>query len=297
MTQQTTLAQVQTLVDELLEAARTGAIIPVRLPGQVEAIKNALAEVETGQEDGSSTPSSDGPPADMQAFLREQAEFMSTAVHELRVPMTSIRGYADMLNTPSMGELNEMQQQFLQTIRTNAKRMETLLTDVSDISKIRGGTLKINAKMDMFKNIAMRVEKDMSPAAEEMGRTLKFDIPQGLPLLNTDGDLLAKALNKLVENALRYTREDGVVTVRAEAEGNLLHIMVEDNGIGIQPQDQAQLGTIYFRSDDEYVRSYKGSGLGIPIAYGIIKLLDGKVRVESEPDKGTRFIITFTGMT
>src|SRR5690606_17177007 len=298
MTQQNALAQAQALVDELLEAARTGAIIPVRLPGQVEAIKNALAEAEAqAQDGGSGAPAAAEVPADRETFLREQAEFISTAVHELRVPMTSIRGYADMLNTPSMGELNDMQKQFLQTIRTNAKRMETLLTDDSDMSKIRGGTLKINPKMDMFKNIALRVEKEMLPVAEEMGRTLVFDIPQGLPLLNIDGDLLAKALSKLVENGLRYTLDGGEVRVRGEAEGNLLRIIIEDNGIGMTADEVAQLGTVYFRADHDHVRSYKGSGLGIPIAYGIINALDGKVSVESEPGNGTRFTISFTGMS
>ena len=295
MTEQEALAQVRALVDELLEAARKGAIIPVRLPGQVEAIQTALAAAD--QPTASDGASKSEAPADMQAFLKEQAEFMSTAVHELRVPMTSIRGYADMLNTPAMGELNDMQKQFLQTIRTNAKRMETLLTDVSDISKIRGGTLKLSLKMDMFKNIIMRVEKDMMPVAEEMARTLTFDAPQGLPLLNTDGELLAKAIKKMVENALRYTLDGGVVNVRAEADGNRLRIIIEDNGIGMTPEEIAQLGTLYYRADHDHVRNYKGSGLGIPIAYGIIHLLDGKVDLESQPEQGTRFILTFTGMS
>jgi signal transduction histidine kinase len=295
MTEQDALAQARALVDELLDAARKGAIIPVRLPGQVEAIQNALAAV--GQSSAGDGAGNTEASADRQAFLKEQAEFMSTAVHELRVPMTSIRGYADMLNTPAMGELNDMQKQFLQTIRANAKRMETLLTDVSDISKIRGGTLKISLKMDMFKNILMRVEKDMTPVAEEMARTLTFDAPQGLPLLNTDGELLAKALKKLVENALRYTLDGGVVNVRAEADGNLLRVIVEDNGIGMTSEEIAQLGTLYYRADHDHVRSYKGSGLGIPIAYGIITLLDGRVSVESQPAQGTRFILTFTGMS
>lgn len=295
MSQDNTLTQARALVDELLEAAKTGAIVPVRLPGQVEAIASALAEAEA--ESGSDSSASDAVSADMETFLKEQAEFMSVAIHELRVPMTSIRGYADMLNTPSMGELNDMQKQFLDTIRNNAKRMETLLQDVSDFSKVRGNTLVIGPKMDMFKNIAMRVEKDMSPVAEAMGRKLTFDIPQGLPILNTDGEMLAKALNKLVENALRYTLDDGEVSVSADNVDNKLRIKIQDNGIGMTEADMAQLGTAYFRSDHDHVLTYKGSGLGIPIAYGIIKALDGDVTVDSQPDEGTTFTVTLAGMT
>ena len=289
------LSNARTLVDELLEAAKTGAIIPVRLPGQIEAIASALSEAETETaEDNEKTASAS---TGEQESLKEQAEFISVAIHELRIPMTSIRGYADMLNTPAMGDLNDMQQQFVNTIRTNAKRMETLMTDVSDISKLRGGTLRVNPKMDMFKNIVLHVEKAMAPLAEEMNRTLTFDTPQGLPLLNTDGELLAKAINKLVENALRYTHEGGEVQVSAVADGSTLHIRIADNGIGMTGEEMAQLGTLYFRADNDHVRSYKGSGLGVPIAYGIVRMLGGDVTVESQPEQGTAFTVTLEGMS
>jgi two-component system sensor histidine kinase BaeS len=175
--------------------------------------------------------------------------------------------------------------------------MDTLMTDVSDIAKVRGGTLKIGVKMDMFKNIAMMVENAMKPVAEQIGRTLTFDIPQGLPLLNTDGELLAKALNKLVENGLRYQeREDGSVTVRGRADGNTLVVEIADTGIGMTAEDLAQLGTVYFRSENEVVRSYKGSGLGVPVAYGIVKALGGSVDVASEAGAGTTFTVRIAGM-
>ncbi len=292
------LTQARALVDELLEAARAGRIIPIRLPGQVEAISEALAQVEQAEAQaaggGSGKAETSG---EAQDYLTEQAEFMSIAIHELRVPMTSILGYADMLNTPSMGELSDMQKQFLQTIRTNARRMQTLLSDVSDVSKVRGRTMKLAHKMDMFKNIAMRIEKDMLPVAQEMNRNLTFDIPQGLPILNTDGEVLAKALNKLVENALRYTHEGGNVHLSAASENNNLVIKISDDGIGMSPEEIAQLGTLYFRADHDYVRQYKGSGLGIPIAYGIVELLGGTVNVESTPDAGTTFMIVLPGMS
>ncbi|MBL8133460.1 MAG: HAMP domain-containing histidine kinase [Anaerolineae bacterium] len=295
------LEQIHALVDELIQQAKSGALVPVRLPGQLEAVKDALNALSSAasapvaaapaQSGTGETAGADDPVAEV---MKEQAKFISHAVHELRTPMTSIRGYADMLTT--MGQLNEMQKQFAETIRSNARRMEGLLTDVSDISKIRGGTLRYALKMDMYKNVAMMVEKQMQPIAESLGRSLTFDTPQGLPLLNTDGELLAKALCKLVENALRYCEDQCAVTVRAKAENNTLFITIEDNGIGMSPEDLAQLGTIYFRSENEVVRSHKGSGLGIPVAYGILKLLNGTVAVKSEPGVGTTFTISLPGM-
>jgi two-component system cell cycle sensor histidine kinase PleC len=288
----TALEQAQALLEELLQAARSGAIVPVRLPGQIEAISNLLVKAKEEQKAAQATPS-----ADMESFLKEQAYFIGHAIHELRTPMTSIRGYSDMLGNAAMGPLNDMQKQFLETIRTNSKRMEGLMVDVSDMNKLRAGTLRANDKMDMFKNIAMMVEKQTQPTAEQLGRKLTFDIPQGLPILNTDGELLAKSLVKLVENGLRYQANNGEVTVRANADGNKLVIQVQDDGIGMTAEEIAQLGTIYFRSDNEIVRSYKGSGLGIPVAYGIIHLLGGTIEPQSEAGKGTTFTVTLTGMT
>jgi len=289
------MTQARAQLAELLEAARTGAIIPVRLPGQLEAI-DALLEQAASPD---ASPSKDDPvdANDLAETMKANAYFVSHAVHELRTPMTSIRGYSDMIVNPAMGTLTDMQKQFMETIRSNAKRMDGLMTDVSDMAKLRGGTLRTSEKMDMFKNIAMMVEKAMQTTADELERTLTFDMPQGLPLLNTDGEMLAKAINKLVENALRYNdKPDGKVTVRGRAEGNTLIVEVEDNGIGIAPEDLAQFGEVYFRSENELVRTYKGSGLGIPIAYGIVKLLGGEIDVKSVVDEGTTFTIKLAGM-
>jgi cell cycle sensor histidine kinase DivJ len=282
----------QTLVNELLEAARSGRIIPVRLPGQIEAIQTALKQAE---EEIAAAQAKAAPPPGQEEFMKEQAYFIGHAVHELRTPMTSIRGYGDML--PQMGTLSDMQKQFVETIRVNARRMEGLMQDVADMNKLRAGTLKVNPKIDMFKNIALMVEKATRPTAEQTGRTLTFEIPQGLPIMNTDGELLAKAFTKLVENAVRYTRDGGQVTLRAVADGSHLVVTVTDDGIGMTADELRQLGAIYFRSENEHVRNYKGSGLGIPVAYGIFRLLGATVDCQSEADKGTTFTITMTGMT
>lgn len=289
------LEQAQQKITELLEAARKGMIIPVRLPGQIEEI-GALLEAARKEIDEAAAAAASVAPPDMEKYLADEAYFIGHAVHELRTPMTSIRGYSDMLG--SMGSLNDMQKQFLGIIQVNTRRMEGLLTDVSLTNKIRKGTLKITTKMDMFKNIALRVEKDMRPLAEDLKRGLEFDVPDGLPLLNTDGELLTVALNKLVDNALKYSpAETGLVRVSGQADGSTLVIRIEDNGCGMLPEEIEQLGTIYFRSDNDIVREHKGSGLGIPIAYGIIKLLGGSIALESEPEKGTTFTVRLAGMT
>jgi signal transduction histidine kinase len=287
------LAQARAMLNELTDAARTGAIIPIRLPGQLEEI---LAALDRAQE-GAAASAGGGAGGDVEAFKKDFAGLLSHGFHDLRLPLTSIRGYSDMLGTPGMGDLNPMQQQFLATVRTNSRRLESLLMDVSDLSKIYLGTLKIAAKMDMFKNIAMIVEKAMRPTADELGRSLVFDIPSGLPILNVDAEILAKALNKLVENGLRYTNEGGEVRVGASGDGSTLNITIQDNGIGMTPEETSKLGTPYFRGDNEIVLAYKGSGLGTPIAFNLINMLGGKVDVASELGQGTTFTVTLAGMS
>jgi signal transduction histidine kinase len=290
----TTLQQAQALLRELIDAAKKGTIIPVRLTGQLEAIEALLEAAATAPQAATAA----GSAPDVAELQKAQAYFVSHAVHELRTPMTSIRGYSDMLVSPAMGTLTDMQKQFLDIIRTNSRRMEGLMMDVSDMAKLRGGALRVNQTMELFKNVVGHVEKAMQPVAEQLGRALVFEVPSGLPLLNTDGELLAKAINKLVENGLRYNeRADGKVTVRGRADGNTLVIEVEDDGIGIAPEDFARLGEVYFRSDDERVRAHKGSGLGIPIAYGIIALLGGTHTVQTTVGAGTTFTIRLAGMS
>jgi len=287
----TALQDLRAKLGELLDNANSGNIIPIRLPGQVEEIIAAVDAVEAEHEEELKK----AIPEDMEGYMEEEAYFVGHAVHELRTPMTSIRGYSDMLG--QMGELNDMQKQFLDVIKTNSRRMESLLKDVSFINKIRKDVLQLNAKMDMFKNISMRLEKDMQKMADEHGKELVFDIADGLPLLNIDSEMLVAALERFVENALRYTNDDGTVTIRGRADGSTLVIEIEDNGIGMTDEDKAKLGEIYFRSDDDHVREFKGSGLGIPVAYGLLDAIGATYEFESTHGVGTKVTVRVPGMT
>ncbi len=284
------LSAIKSALDELIQAAHAGQIVPVRLPGQLEAIQQNLLETERAQSTSSSINNVE--------TLQEMGEFTRIAIHEMRTPITSIRGYSDMLaNSTVAGELNAMQQQLLAVVRSNTIRVEQLLKDLSQLNKIRTGILVIHKNMDLFKNIAQMVEQATEPIALKLNRRLEFDIPLGLPLLNTDSELLALALTKLIENGLRYTRHaDPYVRVSATSKDNDLVITITDNGIGMSQDEINQLGTIYFRSRDELVHSYKGSGLGIPIAYGLFEALNITCKVESEAGTGTTFVLVLQGM-
>lgn len=289
------LQEAQQRINELLEAARTGAIIPVRLPGMIEEIANLIKKADAEQEEAIREAKSKAGPVDMEAYMEEESHFVGHAVHELNTPLTSIRGYSDMLG--SMGELNDMQKQFLDVVKNNSRWMQALLADFRWLNKIRKGTLKPQAKMDMFKNLGMKLEKEMGKEAEALERTIEFDVPSGLPYLNVDSEMLAVALTKLVENAIHYSKKgEGVVKISGAGDDGYLVITIEDNGIGMSEEELGKLGEVYFRSERDEVREFKGSGLGIPIAYGMIELIGGEISVESKLDEGTKFTIRIKGM-
>lgn len=216
-------------------------------------------------------------------------KFISVMVHEIRKPMTSIRGYVDMLDKRLVGELNDMQGQFITTVRNNVLSMEQLVTDISDISKLRAGRLKAEPKMDVAKNLLLEVEKKMADLATQRQHALEFDIPQGLPILNIDKTRYVQAIVKLVDNALKYTNPGGTIRVTASAVTEGLQVVVEDNGVGMQPEELSRLGEMFFRGDDELVLNTKGYGLGIPIALECVKLCGGRLFYSSEKGVGSKF--------
>jgi signal transduction histidine kinase len=290
--------ELKTTLAQLLSDAETGNIIPISLPRQIAAIQQQIFDTEKEYAEEIEELKS-RPTGDAGEIITENAAFMKTAIHELRTPMTSIRGYGDMLANQSMsGELNEMQSELLKVVRSNSKRMEALLSDMSYINKLRGGIMAVSKQMNMFKNIAMMAEKNNRHLAEELNRQLEFDIPQGLPILTTDGDLMAHAMSKLIENGLRYSAEgEGKVTVRGDKQDNTLLVIIEDNGCGITEEEMTHLGELFFRSDNETVLKYKGSGLGVYIAYGLVDIIGGRHEVKSTPGGGTTFTLFFDGMS
>lgn len=233
--------------------------------------------------------------AQLDEVVQTTAKFTSVMVHEIRIPLTSIKGYTDMLAKHVAGPLNEMQQQFAETVRSNVSRMESLVTDVSDASKLYAGRIRLDPKLDIYKNVAQKVEKDVASLAAERDQTLTFETPSGLPMLNVDGERLAQALRKLVTNAIRYTPEGGTITVRAEAVNGRLKVSVIDSGIGMAPDELAHVGERFWRSEDERVREVKGHGLGLPIVMGLIELMGGEFFFTSERDKGSTFGFVLPG--
>jgi len=223
---------------------------------------------------------------------KSKTEFVSVVSHELKLPMTSIKGYSDLMLSGATGDLNENQTNFLTTIRNNVNRMATLVSDLADISRIESGNIRIEPRSVPVWDVADEVVNLTRTQIEQKKQTVKLEMPEGLPKALCDRNRLSQILTNLVSNANKYTPEGGIIQVEATQANSMIQIKVQDNGLGMTPEDQEKLFSKFFRSTDEKIRESPGTGLGLSITKNLIELQGGKIWFESEYRKGTTFYFT-----
>jgi PAS domain S-box-containing protein len=221
-----------------------------------------------------------------------KSELISIVSHQLRTPMTSIKGYTDLLYLETVGEINEAQRRFLSIIKSNADRLALLANDLLDISRIETGRIRLNLEFIHISVIIDEIAASLQGQIEEKGLSLKLDIPEGLPPICGDRDRVTQILTNLIDNARHYTPAGGQITVSAQVKGNFLQIGVADTGIGIAPEDQEKIFNRFYRSDHPLVQEVAGTGLGLPIAKSFVQIHGGEIWVESEPSRGSTFSFT-----
>ena len=221
-----------------------------------------------------------------------KSEFVSLVAHELRTPMTSIQGYADLLTKGVLGPLTPEQTEFLRTISANVGRMRVLVSDLQDVSRIETGQLRLEIQptklIEALENSVQATQAQMKSRSQHM----TVDGVEGLPLVYADPTRLTQVITNLLSNASKYTPEGGHIQVRAWQEGEFVHCAVSDTGIGISSEDQARLFSKFFRSPDPAVRAMPGTGLGLCIVKSLVELQGGEIAVESQLGAGTTFTFT-----
>jgi signal transduction histidine kinase len=230
--------------------------------------------------------------ADVKAANEAKSEFVSMVSHELKTPMTSIKGYARLLQMGSGGEISEKQRSYLNIINTSVDRMDALVQDLLDISRIETGRLKLELEPVRLTIVVDDIVRLLGHEFEARQHTLSIDVPRTLPPVRADRMRLAQVLTNLLSNAYKYTSTGGSVGVRAEVQDGSVLCSVVDTGIGISPQDQKKIFQKFFRADQEFVRQAGGTGLGLSIAKSIVELQGGEMWFESEPGQGSTFSFT-----
>jgi signal transduction histidine kinase len=228
----------------------------------------------------------------VQAANKAKSEFVSLVTHELRVPLTSIRGYTDLLLGEMAGPISEPQREFLSTVKRNLDRMSVLIRDLSDINRIESGRMQFDMSAFDLLEVVEHVASDLQEAIEGREQTLQLDLPEMLPDVYGDQTRIAQVLTNLVSNAYKYTPQEGQITVRARREADAARVDVVDTGVGISEEDQERLFTQFFRSDDRLVREQTGWGLGLSIVKKMVELQGGEVGFSSELGRGSTFWFT-----
>jgi len=220
-----------------------------------------------------------------------KSQFISIVSHELKIPMTSIRGYADLISQGVAGEVNPQQTKFLHTIIDNVDRMADLVSDLSDISRIDTGRLRIQLEPLPLAELVREAAAGMRPQFDSRGQHLHLDLEQGLPLVLADHNRMMQVLSNLLSNANKYTHEGGRITVSALRNAGCVRVSVQDTGIGLSEADQKRLFTQFFRSEEPEVREQAGWGLGLYVTRRLVEMMGGTIGMESELGTGSRFWI------
>ncbi len=233
-----------------------------------------------------------------------KSEFVSFVAHELKTPMTSIKGYTDLLLGGIPGEVNEQQESFLATIKGNIERMNTLVSDLNDVTKLQTGNFHMDFAPVDFRSVVTNTLRPLQPQLDEKEQILNLRLPDDMPPIRADHNRLIQVLTNLVSNAHKYTPHGGEIQIIAEVMDDYrpphngrsghpaLHVAVKDTGIGMSEEDLSRLFTPYFRSENPLARDQPGTGLGLTITRGIVEGHGGEIWVESIIGQGTTFHFT-----
>jgi signal transduction histidine kinase len=221
-----------------------------------------------------------------------KSKFVSVVSHELRIPMTSIRGYTDLLRKEVVGPINDQQANFLEVILNNVERMSILVSDLADISRIETGRLKLERVSVSIGASIDEVVRSLQPKFEEKKQTLLIDLDMNLPLIQTDPTRLNQVLTNLLSNAWKYTPEGGEIRIAARRDAGQVRIEVKDTGIGIGQSDQNLIFSQFFRSESDSVREQQGWGLGLNVTKRLVELMEGTIGFRSVLDQGSTFWFT-----
>jgi len=227
---------------------------------------------------------------------RLKSEFVATVSHELRTPMTAIKGYVDILTMGAAGPLNENQVHFLDVVRNNIERLNILVSDLLDISRIESGRVILEQQRINLYEIAEEVIADVlrRSQTENKPMALSLDAQKNLPPVIGDGGRVRQILSNLVNNAFNYTPENGTIRVNIHQMNGEVQVDVEDNGIGVRPDDQARLFDRFFRGEHPLVLAIPGTGLGLPIVRQLVEMHKGRIWMKSTgvPGEGSTFSFT-----
>ena len=223
----------------------------------------------------------------IQEANRLKTEFVSMVSHELRTPLTSIQGYAELLLEDE--RIGGEERESLTIVKKNADRLLGLINDLLDLSRMEAGRLDLHRTSLDLARLIPEVARSLRPLIEAKRQRLRLDLGEALPAVWADANRVTQILTNLISNAHKYTLVEGSITVAARPDDGFVRVDVSDTGIGLSPEDQAQLFTKFFRAHDRSPQAGGGTGLGLVITRLLVELHGGRITVSSAPGQGSTF--------
>lgn len=217
-------------------------------------------------------------------------DFLNVATHELKTPLIPIKSQVELLLDGDYGKLNEEQKDAIEMISRNEEHLNSLVSDVLDITKIKSKKLKlISEKVDLAK-IIDEVVRNAKVVAKEKKINLKVGVTPQLPQAILDSRCISQVMGNLLDNAIKFTPKNGEIKIEIKKDKKNLVISIKDTGIGMNKKTLGKLFTPFFQGDADITRKYGGTGLGLSICKGIIEAHGGKIWAKSSGlNKGSVF--------
>ena len=228
----------------------------------------------------------------LEVASRHKSEFLANMSHELRTPLNAIIGFSEVLGERMFGELNEKQAEYTDDILSSGRHLLSLINDILDLSKVEAGRMELElTKFDL----PMAIDNALTLIRERANRhgvRLQHSVDDRLGELTGDERKIKQILLNLLSNAVKFTPAGGRVDVDAVSADGVVEISVSDTGIGIAPEDQEAIFEEFRQVGTNYAQKREGTGLGLTLTRKFVELHGGKIWVESEVGKGSRFTFT-----
>ncbi|MEX0737465.1 MAG: response regulator [Bacteroidota bacterium] len=229
--------------------------------------------------------------AELEKAYRVKSDFLSSMSHELRTPLNSIIGFSSVLLGPNSDPLLADQRMAVEKVLKNGRHLLQLINDILDLSKLESGRMTVSVESDMVDSIVSNCLLIVEPLIQQKKLVLRQEIEPNLPTMTTDIVKVRQILVNLLSNASKFT-EQGEIVVKVFKQGPLISFAVKDSGIGIEEKNFPVVFEEFRQVDSSNTRKYKGTGLGLPIARKLARLLGGDLTVQSEYGKGSTFTLT-----
>jgi len=279
----------QRVNERTAELAKTNELLQKDIEKRIETEEELYSTVEKLKESKNQIETQN---SELKKLDQLKTEFLNITSHELRTPMASIKGYTQMILKKILGEITPEQHKGLQVVLRNANRLDNLIQDILDISRLESRTMKFIPEKTRVDQMINEVAESMQSSAELKHIKIKVEPVAELPILTIDQDRVKQVITNLVNNAIKFSPDDSVINLNAKIDEENVIFEVEDFGRGIPEDKQNRIFETFYQVDGGMDRKFGGVGLGLAISWGIVQAHGGRIWVESEVDKGSTFRFT-----